>query len=336
MEKESKPFSFNIFEKAKIFFYHLRFIFCLGSPDETNNISKKKPIKNNIKSLPVDCMVEVFKNLSLKDKGNAAQVCPQWLDIIEKNCLRDVDLTYFKLVCHCQQSVKNDKKFVCKSALCFDLYKTRLKTFVSYLISHKIEISSLKLSFDIMDCDDNWDDFIELIWMNMRLKSLKKLSFDWLQTPEKCQELKKYCGSHINDLQLLQRRRTRKFESIFKMICINSVSLEELSMPFEWTENNVKHISNLKSLKKLYLYNSSDRSSNPTKMYLNILLANLLHLKHLELFVTNSSLHHSSWPLHEKANSIIHITAEHPHALGQQLNLNENCHLLLRILPTHI
>ena len=356
MERVTHKSSFSIFERAKSFFQHLRWLFCLSTFEEINYDNNKRTTKSTSKiknvseyvasdqahsrkenfnwgsnNLPEVCLEMIFSHLPLHEKGMASQVCKYWNTILKRNSFwTEIDFTYFKLICSCNPSTNNTNS--CSSSVCYNSYKVRLKKFFNFLLKYQFCIKSLKLSFDIIDCVDNWDVFVQSMWKNLNLKDLKSLYFNWLITPEKPQWLTRGSGAHTNDLQLLQRRRTRRFESILKLIVTSSCKLTSLSLPFEWTDTCVELVCGMYSLHSLTLSNCPNRSSCPTPVQLDLLLKNLSLLQHLETFVTHHALHRSSWSVESESLESFKLTSEHSHPSFHHLHLPNCSQLSLDVL----
>lgn len=361
MESTPKNFTFNIFEKAKSFFHHLRWIFCLSSPDESNNNLKKinkltKSIKKKTKNsegfdglkgglnvifndLPEDCLIHIFSHLSIQQKGVASQVCADWNSVLKYHPLwADIDLTLFKVTCQCKQlpSLHPKPADPCSNPLCYNSYKTKIKQFLNFILKYQFRVTSLKLCFDIIDCDDNWDVFVQSMWKNLNLMELRILDFDWLQTAEKAARSRMGWGAQVNDLKLLQRRRTRRFEFIFRLILTSSPHLETLRIPFEWTNTCVQLLCQMKTLKSLSLTKCSNKFSSPSPSHLDSILKSLSRLQHLEVFIDHNphALHHSPWSLRSESLKSFRLTSDHSYPTFKQVHLPHCSEISFDVLQT--
>ena len=299
METNSRNFKQNFFDRAKSFFQHLRWIFCLSTPDESRDASgnhgKSDPFQmpfitnhqqhKDFADLPAECKLKIFSFLTPQEKGLNRLVCLEWRDLLKTSVLwQDVDFTSIKLHCKCCWES-------CKSMTCYEEYKKKMIKFVDYIVSIQPIVRRLKFSFDMIDCDDGWSDMLQSFLESVHMREVQVAEINWLNTPEKPESTwnSGELSENMNDLLFKQRRRHRRFEAFFDSFTRLSCRLRCLTITFEWTERSLYSLCRLTHLEVLILHQCSDSHTKLEQNLLSHLLQALPNLKHLVIEATFSN-----------------------------------------------
>lgn len=204
--------------------------------------------------LPDHVKLMIFSNLSCKTLGVALCVCKDWnLLIRNPSVWTNIDFTEFNF---CLKShVKQHREC---SMLCYHDYANRMKTFMNFLISIKPIVKHLKFSFDIGDPDDGWRELLPDLLKSCRLKDLRSADINWTETVFKKAFVSQstsatWSHSDLKDLTSRRRLRQRYFIRLFDLFTAVAPNMEELHLPFDWSEKSIEAFSRLSSLKVLEL-----------------------------------------------------------------------------------
>ena len=108
-------------------------------------------------SLPVDCRLKVFSMLSITERGKASCVCKDWCALMRMPELwTNIDFLSFAVCRRCAKTGRD-----C-TPLCYAAYRTRMKSFFSFLFSIRPKIYKLRASFDIGHHRDGWLDQLQV------------------------------------------------------------------------------------------------------------------------------------------------------------------------------
>ena len=255
----------NLLEKAKSFFYQLRWLFCISVPDESDGFVQKKDIhlrqlnhvqpseqftKKTFCDLPNECKLAIFSYLSPQERGMAERVCMEWKELMRAPSLwNSIDLTQFKIQCYCEGTDS-----ACLN--CYEAYKDRIEKFLDYLLAIEPNIKSFRFAFDISDFEDDWMRILMRFLTSVQITDLQFAYLNWKETPEKRIQTQEVPGSLVdnsNDTMSKHRRRQRHFERFFHFFTQSASRVSLLVMPFDWSLTSIQYIGRLHFLKTLVL-----------------------------------------------------------------------------------
>ena len=216
--------------------------------------------------------LKVISMLNPCERGMLSSTCKKLNNLVrEKSLWRAVDLCALPM-CYNNQFDNHH----CSSS-CFKLYKTRVKSFFSFVQNIRPNIRQLRFSLDIGKKD--WQNELETLMNVCTVKNLDIAHLDWTKnssTP--------YIVERLNimnkDMYYMARRRTRPFKKFFERFTEAAPNVSVLVMPFNWEDHCMSYFSRLRQLRKLVLYKYIDRV-DPS--LLNELLENVPGLEKLQL-----------------------------------------------------
>ncbi|ESO06455.1 hypothetical protein HELRODRAFT_188363 [Helobdella robusta] len=276
------------------------------------NCNKSVEKNSGFQSLPFECKFKVFSYLNPVDRASCERVCTDWREVITSRTLwsevhfsslfttsllenksrahSDAELMTHSDNESSEGSVLQKLNFERKKMeleFNYEVYKSRIVSFVNYLKVLKPCLKALSFSFDIGDSKDNWGNLIKGLIDFSEVKNLRKASLNWKETPAKPFILQDgsntWSNSNYSDLIYKHRRRQRSFISFFDHFTSKVSNLEYLSMPFDWSVSSVSSLCKLgHSLKELVL-EEYFVPQQCVQNLLNQLLSSLINLEKLTL-----------------------------------------------------
>jgi len=213
-----------------------------------------------------DCKLHIFSQLSPSERGTAAKVCRNWSQLMHTPSLWSViDLIIFPPFPPGTDDVFSTDDNVKP----YEAYRTRVKQFVTYLVSIQPVVHVLRFEFDIGDLQDGWLEILHALFCGSLLQELQHAELGWTDTPCKPyvpdNSSVTWCASDCKDLMYRHRHRQRLFVKLFDLFTAVAVNIVSLTIPFDWTERSLHalhRLSNLKvlNLQKYFLFQPLDQN----------------------------------------------------------------------------
>lgn len=213
-----------------------------------HDMLRRKPKKFPFQIIPVNCKLRVFSFLGFVDRGKAAQVCSEWSVLMKSFKLWDtIDLTLFP-------APNPHSKDILPG---YETYKCSLQKFLHYLTCIGAPLKRLSFAHDIGDHRDGWLDILQSFLRSVPCDELEFARINWKETPahppdsDLCNFT--WCTSDYNDLMYRQRHRQRIFVKFFDFFTAIAPAIQQLILPFDWSERSVQMLNRLCHLKILNL-----------------------------------------------------------------------------------
>ncbi len=239
--------------------------------------------------LPVECKLKIFSLLSPQERCLAARVCQDWLSLVRSPTLWshvNISAVAEVLFLRLYQSVPAKcRQTEFSQHLVYSDFKHKLTLFLNTISSFKPCVKHLVFHLDIQN---NVDGYLKLILDfvdGSRCSGLKSLTCDWTRTPQR-PPLDKYCcvANKMKTVLRYHILRIGAFQKFLETLVKKCHSIQDLTLPFDWSARSVLLLCRLQNLQSLRL-TSYLNLVQVTPPLMDLLLRNLPHLQHLEMSV---------------------------------------------------